>query len=141
MEPVPRDGAHFLDRFQRSFGQGPTATGEEASSGWAPAIEISETDKEYLLRAELPGIPRDDVRISVDEGVLTLSGERRTEKETQGQTVHRSERCYGCFARSFTLPPDVQADRIDADYKDGILSVHLPREPARRPKPIEIKVH
>lgn len=107
---------------------------------WSPTADISETDKEFIVRAELPGVPRDDVKVSVEDGVLTLSGERRHEKEDKTERYHRIERFQGCFARSFSLPESADSGAISAESKDGTLVVHIPKTAKARPKSIDVKV-
>lgn len=107
---------------------------------WAPLVDITEDDKEYLIKAEVPEMKREDIKILVDENVLTISGERKSEKEEKGRKHHRIERAYGSFARSFTLPEDADAGRILAEYKDGVLLVRLPKTEKAKPKAIEVKV-
>jgi HSP20 family protein len=107
---------------------------------WAPAVDIKETPEEYLIKAELPGIDKNDVKVTLKEGVLTLSGERKLEKEEKGEKYHRVERGYGKFVRSFTLPAEIDDKKLLADYKGGVLFVHLPKSPAAMPKAIEVKV-
>lgn len=94
---------------------------------WIPTVDISETDDEYLIKAELPEVNKEDVKVTVEDGVLTLQGERRQEKEEKGKKFHRVERSYGSFVRSFTLPESVDENRVKAEYKDGVLSLHLPK--------------
>jgi HSP20 family protein len=111
-----------------------------APAEWAPAVDIQETDKEYLIKAELPEIKKEDVKVSIRDGVLTIEGERRQEKEEKHKRFHRVERSYGRFLRSFTLPADVDEKSVRADFKDGVLSVHIARSGAARQKAIEVKV-
>lgn len=107
---------------------------------WAPLVDIIEDDKEYLLKAELPEMRKEDVKVTVENGVLTISGERKLEKEEKGRKYHRIERAYGSFVRSFTLPDDADADRVSAEFKDGVLKVHVAKSEAAKPKQIEVKV-
>jgi len=107
---------------------------------WAPTVDISETEQEYLIKAELPEVKKEDVKVTVEDGVLTIQGERRQEKEDKGRKYHRVERSYGGFARSFTLPESVDEGAVKAEYKDGVLSLHLPKTEKVRPKAIEVKV-
>jgi len=105
---------------------------------WAPPVDIKETDDALLVQAELPGIEKKDVRLEVKDGVLTLSGERRYEKDVKEENVHRVERAYGQFSRSFSLPRNVDADKVEATMKDGILKVTLPKRESAKPKEIAI---
>ena len=107
---------------------------------WSPLVDITEEEKEYLIRAELPDMKKEDVRLTVENGVLTISGERKFEKEEQGRKYHRIERAYGSFVRSFSLPEDADGSKVSADFKDGMLQVHLPKSEKAKPKAIEIKV-
>lgn len=107
---------------------------------WAPLVDILEDDKEYLIKVELPEIPREAVKVSVENGTLTISGERRTEKEEKGRKYHRVERSYGRFERSFSIPDDAEADNVKAEFKDGVLRVHLSKSEKARPRQIEVKV-
>jgi HSP20 family protein len=107
---------------------------------WAPLVDIIEDDKEYLIKAELPEMRKEDVKVTVENGVLTISGERKLEKEEKGKRYHRIERAYGSFVRSFTLPDDADADKVSAEFKDGVLKVHVAKSEAAKPKQIEVKV-
>ena len=107
---------------------------------WAPLVDIAEDDKEYLIKVELTEVPRDDVKVTVESGTLTISGERKAEKEQKGRKFHRVERYYGRFERSFSIPDDTEADDVKAEFKDGVLRVHLAKSEKARPKQIEVKV-
>ena len=107
---------------------------------WTPAADITEDDNEYLIKAELPDVKQEDVRVTVENGVLTISGERKFEKEEKNKRYHRIERAYGTFVRSFTLPDDADAENVKAEFKNGILTVHLPKSEKAKPKQIEVKV-
>jgi HSP20 family protein len=107
---------------------------------WIPTVDISESDGEYLIKAELPEVKKEDVKVTVEDGVLTLQGERRQEKEEKGKRFHRVERSYGSFVRSFTLPESIDESGVRADYKDGVLNLHLPKTEKVKPKAIEVKV-
>jgi HSP20 family protein len=107
---------------------------------WAPAVDVQETDKEYLIKADLPEVKKEDVKVQLQEGVLTLEGERRQEKEEKGKRFHRIEREYGKFVRRFTLPSEIDANQIEAEFKDGVLSVRLPKSAVAKPKAVEVKV-
>ena len=114
--------------------------GEGKKLEWAPSADISETDKEYVIRAELPAVKKEDVHVSLDGGVLTIKGERKQHKEDKNEKFHRVESFYGSFERSFTLPDNVDADKISCASKDGILSVHIPKVEASKTKPKQIAV-
>ena len=107
---------------------------------WAPLVDIIEDEKEYLIKAELPEIRKEDVKVRVENGVLTLSGERTYEKEDTGKKYHRIERAYGSFERTFTVPEDADASKVNAEFKDGVLKVHLAKDEKAKPKAIEVKV-
>ena len=107
---------------------------------WSPLVDITEDEKEYLIKAELPDMKKEDVRLTVENEVLAISGERNFEKEEKGKKYHRIERAYGSFVRSFSLPEDADGSTVSADYKDGLLHVHLPKSQKAKPKAIEIKV-
>ena len=106
---------------------------------WAPPVDIVETDKEYLFKAELPEVKKENVNVTFQEGMLTIEGERIAEKEEKGKKYHRVERSYGNFVRSFTLPKDADETKITAEFKDGLLLVHLPKTDKPRPKSVEVK--
>jgi HSP20 family protein len=108
---------------------------------FTPAVDISEKDKEYLVKAQLPGVKKDDVKVELLNGVLTLTGERKFEKEDKTEKLHRIESAYGAFTRSFVIPEDVLAEKIAADYKDGILFVHLPKTDIKKPATKTVKVN
>ncbi|TAJ07986.1 MAG: Hsp20/alpha crystallin family protein [Nitrospirae bacterium] len=132
-------------RLNTMFGRAPVRKNgdkEEAMTvaEWAPLVDITEDDKEYLIKAELPEVKKEDIKLTVDEDVLTITGERKYEKEEKGKKYHRVERAYGSFMRSFTLPEDADASKVSADCKDGLLKVHLPKSEKAKPKSIEVKV-
>jgi HSP20 family protein len=107
---------------------------------WSPAADISETEKEYLVKADLPGVKREDVKITLQDGVITIEGERVQKKEEKSEKTHRVESFYGTFLRSFTVPEDADARNVRAESKDGVLYVHVPKLKVEKPKPVEIKV-
>ena len=107
---------------------------------WIPTVDISETEDEYLIKADLPEVKREDVKITVQERVLTIQGERAQEREERGKRYHRVERTYGNFARSFTLPDYVDDTKVTAEFKEGVLKLHLPKSEKARPGAIEVKV-
>ena len=108
---------------------------------WAPLVDITEDDKEYLIKVEVPEIKRNEIKVTVENGVLVIAGERKFEKEEKGRKYHRIERSYGSFGRSFDLPDDADANKVNAEFKDGLLSVHIAKSEAARPKQIEVKVN
>lgn len=107
---------------------------------WAPLVDISENEKEFLIKAELPEVKKEDVKVTVEKGVLTLSGERKIEKEEKTTKFHRVERSYGSFLRSFGLPEGVDATNVGAEFKDGLLLVRLPKTEKAKPQTVDIKV-
>jgi HSP20 family protein len=132
------------ERFNRLFGRLPARreSGREALTvaDWAPTVDISEDDKEYMIKAEIPEVDKKDVKVTLQDGVLTVMGERKQEKEEKGKKFHRIERSYGTFVRSFTLPGEISEDKLKAEFKDGMLFVHLPKSEHAKPKAIEVKV-
>lgn len=136
-----REMDDFFSSLRRSLARGvPAGTGNGELASWSPAVDISETDKEYLVKGELPGVSKDDVSIELHNGVLTLSGERRYEKEDKGEKYHRVERAYGSFSRSFSVPDNVDQKAISADFKDGLITVHLPKSAQKEPQAKKIPV-
>ena len=109
-------------------------------SMWAPAVDIVERADEFEVNVELPGVSKDDVKITLESNILTIRGEKKQEKEKERENVHRVERSYGSFQRSFTLPTTVKDDKVDASYHDGILKITLPKAEEAKPKQIEVKV-
>jgi HSP20 family protein len=107
---------------------------------WLPLVDITEDDKEYLIKAELPEVKKEEVKVNVENGVLTISGERKFEKEEKDKKYHRIERAYGSFVRSFSVPDDADDSKVSAQFKDGVLTVHLTKSEKARPKSIEVKL-
>jgi HSP20 family protein len=107
---------------------------------WAPSVDISETDSEYLVRAELPAVNKDDVHVTIDGDMLTISGERKQKTEETKEKVHRIETVYGRFSRSFTLPDNADTASIRAESKDGVITVHVAKTKVERKKSTQIKV-
>ena len=124
--------------FDRFFDWSPFGEGPEGSV-WRPALDVSETAKEVLVRAELPGMDPKEIDISLRDNVLTVRGERKQEKEEKDENYHRVEQSYGSFVRSFRLPSEVEPDKVDATYKDGILTIKLKKSAKTGQKKIEIK--
>ena len=139
-DPV-RELGEMTDRMNRLLPPRETTTGQRlVTAEWAPVVDVEETDKEYLVKAELPEVRKDDVRITIDDGVLAIEGERRAEHEEKGRKFHHRERYYGKFVRSFDLPDDADERKIAADFKDGVLSVHIGKGETAKPRSIEVKV-
>jgi HSP20 family protein len=107
---------------------------------WAPVVDITEDERSYVIKAELPEVKKEDVHVTVENGVLTLTGERKFEKEEKTRKHHRIERAYGTFARSFALPENIDASKVNATYKDGLLTVTVEKSESAQPKQIEVKV-
>lgn len=107
---------------------------------WAPLVDITEDEKEFLIKAELPEVKKENVNVTVEAGVLTITGERKFEKEEKDKKYHRVERAYGSFLRSFTLPEGADAGKVSAEFMDGILRVHLPKSEKTKPATVEVKV-
>jgi HSP20 family protein len=115
--------------------------GQKPVRSWAPAANISETGTEYLIKAELPEVSKEDVKVTVDDGVITISGERRNELEHKDEKLHRVESSYGSFSRSFRLPEDADVGGIHAESKNGVLKVRVPKQPAAHPRTVEVQVN
>jgi len=107
---------------------------------WMPAVDIIEDEKEYTIKAELPGVSKENVKVIVEEGVLSIAGERKEEKEEKDKKYHRIERSYGSFRRSFALPEDSSGEKVRAEFKDGVLKVHLPKDEIVKVRPVEVKI-
>jgi HSP20 family protein len=143
------DPFHELDDLQNRlstlFGRAPVKKSGEPQESlrvaeWAPLVDITEDPKEYLIKAELPDMKKDEVKINVQNDVLSISGERKYEKEEKDKKHHRIERAYGSFLRSFTIPEDADPEQVSAEFTDGLLRVHLLKTARVKPKSIEIKV-
>lgn len=138
-----RELEEVSDRLNRMFARPATRTnGKETMTvaDWAPTVDISETEGEYQIKAEIPDVKKEDVKVTVEDGILTIQGERKQEKEEKGKRYHRIERSYGSFVRSFSLPDVIDEEKVKAEFKDGVLSLHLPKSEKAKPKAIEVKV-
>jgi HSP20 family protein len=136
-----RDLNTLQDRMNRLFNDAGRGWGNEepaATTTWSPAVDIYETEGEIVVKAEVPGLDRKDITLNLENNVLTIRGERRFQKETKDDNYHRIERSYGGFTRSFSIPTTVDEDKIRADYKDGVLTVSLPKKEQAKPKQIQI---
>jgi len=137
----------FFTRCSPLFGRLPTirsaVTGRDSTDApaWAPVADISETETEYLIKAELPEVGKEDVKVTVDEDVITIRGERRKEVEHKDEKVHRIESTYGSFARSFRLPEDADVSAIQAESRNGVLKVRVPKKPVARARTVEVQVN
>lgn len=142
-----REMEDLQKRLTSIFGLAPTrpvnGNGKEEHmtvAQWLPLVDITEDDREYLIKAELPEVRKEDVKVTVENGVLTISGERKFEKEEKDKRYHRIERAYGSFTRSFSVPDDADDSKVSAEFKDGVLTVRLVKSEKARPKAIEVKV-
>lgn len=139
-----RELEDMSDRLNRMFARPATWQAQDREvmtvADWTPTVDISETDTEYVIKAELPEIKKEEVKVTVEDGVLTITGERKQEREERGKKFHRVERSYGRFVRSFTLPESVDEAKVKAEYIDGVLNLHLPKSEKAKPKQIEVKV-
>ena len=139
-----KDVAMLQDRMNRAFGDlwGHTRRPDEdyISGSWMPTVDVRETKNALEISAELPGIEPKEVEVSVEDGVLTLKGSRNFEKATEGETYHRVERAYGTFERSFSLPTNVDPEKVQATYRHGVLHLTLPKREEAKPRSISIKV-
>jgi HSP20 family protein len=142
-EPT-RDLATLRNRMDRLFGDtlGRWGGGEEglAPGVWIPPVDVFETPENIVLKADLPDVNKDEVDISIENNTLTIKGERKMEKEVKEKNFYRMERSYGTFSRSFTLPPTVAADKVDASFENGVLTLTLPKREESKPKQIKVKV-
>jgi HSP20 family protein len=111
-----------------------------AATAWSPLVDISEDDQQYLIKAELPEVNKEDVKVTAEAGALTIMGERRFEKEEKGRKYHRIERAYGNFGRTFALPDDVSPNKVSAEFKDGVLTVHLMKDAKAKPQQVQVMV-
>jgi HSP20 family protein len=142
-----RELEEMNDRLNRVFGRSMLArTSSEPTKtaltvfDWAPSVDIVETNEDFQIKAELPEVKKEDVKVSVDGGVLRIEGEPKQEKEEKGKKYHRTERSYGSFLRTFTLPDNIDETRIAAHVKDGVLNIRLQKAEKAKPKAIDVKV-
>jgi HSP20 family protein len=132
-----------MNRLFNTFFDAPTTTAGQSATAtrrWIPAMDLVETEEEFVLRADLPGLSEKDVNIELEDNVLTVSGERRSEHEERKEGLYRVERAYGTFSRSLTLPEGVDPERIAASFEKGVLEVHIPKPEARKPRKVAISV-
>lgn len=118
----------------------PEGEGTVGFADWAPLVDVTEDEKEFLIKAELPEVRKEDVKVLIENGILRISGERHMEKEEKGKKYHRIERSYGSFERSFSLPENSKPEAMTADYKDGMLTLRVPKSKEDAPKSIEVKI-
>jgi HSP20 family protein len=132
----------MFDRYTRAVGW-PRGKGQQevaTTVDWSPRVDIAETSDQFVIKAEIPEVNAKDVKVTVDNGVLSLSGERKQEKEEKGKRFHRVERYYGSFSRSFSLPDNVDGTKVKASFKEGMLTLTIPKTEATKPKAIEVKI-
>ncbi len=134
LEDFPTGLRLFEDTINRLFTDG------GSTRPWAPAVDILETDNELVLKADLPGVEMKDVDINIENGTLTLKGERKFEREEKNKGFHRMERSYGSFVRYFTLPDTVDPEHVHAEYGNGVLTVTLPKKEIAKPRSIKVQV-
>jgi HSP20 family protein len=132
--------SNLRDHINRIFDLYPTNRATESFGDWSPALDAFEDKDKYVVTVEVPGLKKEDINVVVHDGVLTVSGERKSEKDVKEGTVHRTERFYGKFSRSVSLPSAVKADQVAAAYKDGVLKVEVPKADEAKPKSIEVKI-
>ena len=135
---------NLLERYNRSGGSrlAKGAESEMTFADWAPSVDIEEAEDKYVIKADLPGVDKKDINVKLENGILSIRGQKTVEKESGKDTRHhRRERFQGTFARSFTLPDAVNADAVDASYRDGVLSLHIPKKEEAKPRSIDIKVN
>jgi len=139
-----RDLEDMSNRLTRLVGYEPARRLAETEGAffadWAPAMDVEESDKEYLIKTDLPDVKKEDVKVGIEAGVLSVEGERKREKEEKTRKFHRVERAYGKFVRRMSVPTDVDPTKVAAEFKDGVLNVHLPKSEAAKPKTIDVKV-
>lgn len=140
-----RELDHFTQQLAHAMNRPAPTRGEGRdewllSADWAPSVDILEDDKAYTIKADLPEVNKENVKVSVENGVLVISGERHAEKEEKNKRYRRIERSHGSFVRSFTVPEDADAGKVSASFKDGLLTVTLLKREASKPKTIDVKV-
>ena len=130
------------NRLSSFFGRSGSGNGDRryGLADWSPLVDVAEDDKEFVIKVELPEVKKEDVKVLVEDGMLKISGERKFEKEEKNKRYHRVERAYGSFERSFQLPDACKPGEMEAKYKDGMLTLHVPKSEEAIPKAIEVKV-
>jgi len=139
---IEREFNRMFNSFNRRFGFGDTddEMAEYDNAVWTPLSDIAEDENSYKIKLDLPGIKKEDVKISYENGLLSISGERKQEKENKNSKYHRVEISYGKYFRSFTLPSKIKEDKIDAEFRDGQLMITIPKSEEAKPKQIEVKI-
>lgn len=139
-----RELEEVSNQLNRMFGRAsaPSASdnGMLKVADWAPSVDISETDSAYLIKGEIPGVKKEDVKVTIQDGMLTIQGERKQEKEEKGKKFHRVECSYGSFVRSFRVPDDADENKVKAEFKDGMINVTLPKSAKAKTKAINVSV-
>ncbi len=130
--------SHEMDRWLNEFFNGGTLAVNETE--WSPRADVRETDDAYQIMVDLPGLEKDDIKVKFEDNVLTISGERKAESTDEGKNYHRIERIYGSFSRSLRFPKDVNAQKVVANYRNGVLEISLPKSEEVKPKEIEVKI-
>jgi HSP20 family protein len=133
----------FQDEMNRLFNEFFASTPDRGETGvfpWNPLVDIAETKDDIVVKAEIPGMKKDDIKIVIQDNILTLKGERQEEKQEKDKRYHRVERSYGSFERSFSLPVSVKVDKVKADYKDGVLTITLPKAEEAKPKEVSVNI-
>ncbi len=131
----------FDDVLNRYHTGMPTKSFDNSTSEWSPLADITETDEAFHVKAELPGVKKEDVNVSLSNGVLTLKGERKTEEETKDEKQHRIERFHGTFVRRFDMPDNIDQENISADYVDGVLELNIPKTTKKLPETMKVEIH
>jgi len=141
---MEKDMQDLTDRFSRMLSQRPSqGSGSREAltvADWSPSVDISETDAEYLVKTEIPEVDKKDVKVTVQDNLLSIQGERKHEKEEKGKRFHRMERAYGTFLRTFDIPDGVDVEKLRAEFREGMLLVHLPKTERAKTKAVEVKV-
>ncbi len=138
---MEKEFGKLFDTFNNRFGLKSSKTDEDfLNAVWSPLADVVENDDSYSLRLDLPGVKKEDVKITFNNGQLSISGERVFEEEKKGETYHHVERAFGKYYRAFNLPEKIMEDKIDADFKDGILNISIPKAEEAKPKQIEVKI-
>ncbi len=139
---IEREFSRMFNSFNRKFGfsNSDDDVMEYENAMWTPLADISEDDDNYTVKLDLPGVKKEDVKINYENGQLSISGERKQEREKKNSKYHRVERSYGRYFRSFNLPSKIMEDKIDAEFRDGQLTILIPKSEEAKPKQIEVKI-
>lgn len=131
----------FASRLGKLLNPGTDRSGTEAQNLWTPAVDVHEDEKEYHIHVEIPGVKAGDFKVTIDQGRLHITGERKYEKKEKDTRAHRIERFYGTFSRSFNLPEDANPDTIEAKYQDGVLHLRITKQPTAQPRTIKVQTN